>query len=74
MAFVVHPATIRRQTEGDPGSGTFQDGHVDDGADLGHLILARGCRRLQVVAAPPAVSGRRSVGGGEAADQGEEHK
>lgn len=67
--------TLSKQySAANPSSGTFEDGHVDDSADLRHLILGCGCWRLCVVAAPPAESGRRSGRGGDAANQGEEQK
>lgn len=68
------PTSSQQHSEANPGPGTFEDGHVDDGADLRHLILGCSCWRLRVVAAPPAESGRRSGGGGDAANQREEQK
>ena len=50
---------------------TFEDGHVDDSADLRYVRVG-GRWRLQVIAAPPADSGGRPRGGGDAAGQGEE--
>lgn len=61
-------------TEANQGSSTFEDGHVDDSADLWHLVLGRGCWRLRVIAAASAESGRRSGGGRDTANQGEEQK
>lgn len=53
---------------------TFEDGHVDDGADLGDLVLRRGCWRVLEVAASPADSGWGSGWGWHAANQWQEHQ
>lgn len=53
---------------------TFEDGHVDDGADLWHLVLGCSCWRIGLITAPPAESGGGSGGGGDTADQREEEK
>lgn len=68
------PTSSRHYSEAFSISGTFEDGHVDDSANLRHLMRGRGCLRLWVVAAPPAESGGRSGGGGDAANQREQQK
>lgn len=65
---------MQRTTETRSGLATFEDGHVDDSADLGHLVLRRGCWRVLEVAAPPADSGWGSGWGRHAANQWQEHK
>lgn len=53
---------------------TFEDCHVDDGADLGDLVLRRGGWGLLEVTASPADSGWGSGWRRHAAHQWEEHK